>query len=346
MDMTMFDHFPEPVFYVHAGQIRYRNAAAAALEPDWAEGGAIPKALAMEPDGEGVFSCVLGGREFQASATGAEDGLLLVLRNPTGTSGTGVPAALPVQLRDMLNQIQVVSRLLAPLVEENGDDEAHRHLAVLNQSFYRMLRVARHLELTEQAGRGDGSELDEQALDLAELCREVAYGAGKLAEQAGVTFREDVPGGMIPSVGDRELLEILMLELISNAIKAAGRTGEAGLRLSSNGSCALITVWDNGSGMRQSELTAIMDGASPESLPKPGTGLRLGLTIARYAAAAHGGALLLESQRGQGTKATVSIPLRKPGKSKLHTPRVKAEEGMLPMLTLLSDSLPWQSFEE
>ncbi len=346
MDMTLFDHFPEPVFYMQAGHIAYSNGAALALEPGWTAGAAIPAALALEPDVEGVFSCVLAGQEFQAACTRADDGLLLVLRRPVKLSPAAVPAALPIQLRELLNNIQASARLLAPLAEESGDRDARQHLAVLNQSFYRLLRLARHLELAERAGREELSEAREQAVDLAELCREVSYGAARLAEQAGVTFREDVPGGMTPSVGDRELLEIMLLELISNALKAAGKGGEAGVRLATNGSRAQITVWDNGPGMSQADLTAAMDGMSPDSLPKPGTGLRLGLPIARYAAAAHGGAILLESREGRGLRVTASLPLKKPGRGPLRTPRSDPEEGFSPLMTLLSDALPWQAFEE
>lgn len=343
MQLTCFDHFPELVFYIRDGVIQYRNEAAAKLEPTWVTGAAVPDALALEPDEEGVFSCVLAGKTFQASATCADEGLLLVLRPAVEAPDAAVLATLPIQLRELINNVQAAAHLLAPLAEE---PDAKLHLAVLNQSFYRLLRLVRHLELAEQTKQSGGVALREEALNLAELCRDVAYGAEKLAQQAGVTFRESIPGGVVPSLGDKELLEMMLLELISNAVKAARKGGEAGIALSSNASRVMITVWDSGSGLSQAELTDIMNGASPDSLPKPGTGLRLGLPIARCIAEAHGGALLLESKEGQGMKVTVSLPLRKPVKGKLYTPKPRAEEGFSSLLTLLSDSLPWQAFEE
>ena len=346
MDMAWFDHFPEPVFYVQAGRLQYSNAAARSLEPEWTAGTALPAPLALEPDEEGVFSCRLAGQEFQAAATRAGEGLLLVLRRPVRPQSSPASAALPIQLRELINNVQAAARLLAPMAEESGEENARRHLAVLNQSFYRLLRLTRHLELAERAEREDFSALDRQPIDLAELCRETAYGAAALAEQAGVAFRQNVPGGMIPSTGDKELLEVMLLELISNALKAAGQGGQAGIRLATNGSRAQIIVWDSGAGIGQADLTAMMDGSSPDSLPRPGTGMRLGLPIARYAAAAHGGAILLESREGQGLRVTVSLPVKKPGKGTLHTPRPRADDGFSPFLTLLSDALPWQAFVE
>ena len=142
------------------------------------------------------------------------------------------------------------------------------------------------------------------------------------------------------------LLEILLLELLSNALKAARKGGEAGIRLTTNGGRAQITVWDDGPGMSQADLTAMMDGDAPESLPRPGTGLRLGLPIVRYVAAAHGGAVLMESREGDGMRVTVSLPLRKVSKGTMYTPKVRPEESFSPLLTMLSDALPRQVFEE
>ena len=346
MNVTCFDHFPEPVFYICNGILQYSNAAARALEPGWTAGTAVPEALDVEPDGEGVFSCMLGGKAFQAAATRTEEGILLVLRNPVKAPEAGAMHRLPVQLRELLNSLGSAVQLLSRTLKENEVPQAGDHLSVVQQSFYRLLRLTRHLELADLAGREDFEQAEHMPMDLAEVCREMAYGARKLAEQVGITLREEIPEGVVVTVGDRMLLEILLLELLSNALKAARKGGEAGIRMTTNGSRAQITVWDDGPGMSQAELTAMMDGDSPDSLPKPGTGLRLGLPIARYAAAAHGGAVLLESREGEGMRVTVSLPLHKAVKGVMYTPHIRPEESFSSLLTLLSDALPRQIFEE
>lgn len=344
MDFSLLEHFPEPIFFIRGGKIEYRNSAAAKLAPEWTAGCAVPAELALEPDEEGVFSCVLAGREFQAAVTRGQDGVLLVLRSAVKLPESAVLATLPIQLRELTNNVQAAAGML----ESGGDkeEEKRKYLAVLTQNFYRLLRLARHLEMAERAGKEQAVHKVEDSIDLANLCREVGYSAAELARRAQVNFTYEVPGGVILSRGDSELLEIMLLELISNALKAAGAGGEAGLRVSANGNRVLIAVWDNGPGMSQAELTAVMDGSSSESLPKPGTGLRLGLPIARYAAAAHGGAVLLESREGKGLCCTVSLPLKKPIKGKMGTPRKKSEQGESSLMTFLSDALPWQVFDE
>ncbi len=345
MDFSLLEHFPEPIFYIRNGAIEYSNTSALELKPEWKSGSSVPAELDLEPDEEGVFSCRLGGKDFQAAVTRGQDGVLLVLRNAVKVPESAVLATLPIQLRELTNNVQAAAGMLAGVQEGDGE-KIRKYLAVLTQNFYRLLRLARHLELAERVGKEQSAQTCKGGLDLAAICREVSYSAAELAKRADVNFVYEVPGGVIPSTGNEELLEIMLLELISNALKAAGAGGEAGLRLTTNGNRVLITVWDNGPGMSQAELTAVMDGSSPESLPKPGTGLRLGLPIARYAAAAHSGAVLLESREGKGLCCTISLPQRKPAKGKMGTPSKKMEQGESSLMTFLSDALPWQVFDE
>ena len=345
MDFSLLEHFLEPIFYIQNGAIAYSNEAALKLKPEWKAGCAVPAELDIEPDEEGVFSCDLDGKAFQVAVTRGQDGLLLVLRHAVKVPESSMLATLPIQLRELTNNVQAAASMLAA-AQNGAGEETRKYLAVLTQNFYRLLRLARHLELAEKAGSEQLGKDCNEGVDLAAICREVSYGAAELAKKAGVSFVYEVPGGVIPSSGKAELLEIMLLELISNALKAAGEDGEAGLRLTTNGNRVLITVWDNGPGMSQAELTAVMDGSSPESLPKPGTGLRLGLPIARHVAAAHSGAVLLESRDGKGLCCTISLPQRKPTKGKMGTPSKGREQGESSLMTFLSDTLPWQAFDE
>ena len=136
MQMQIFDRFPEPVFLISPeGIIRYRNAAARQLEPDWAEDTPVPPALSLQPDGPGVFTCVLGGQSFQAACAPAEEGTILVLR-PCGEVGEGGldPGFLAAHLRQQIQPISLAAQLLAREVPEQED--RRRHLAVIQQNLF------------------------------------------------------------------------------------------------------------------------------------------------------------------------------------------------------------------
>ena len=80
--------------------------------------------------------------------------------------------------------------------------------------------------------------------------------------------------------------------------------------------------------------------------PKAG-GAGAGLPIARQIASLHGGALMLESRPGEGLRAAVSLPVRRPDRT--HTlrsppPAVDGTGGFSSVLVELSGVLPWQAF--
>ena len=131
---------------------------------------------------------------------------------------------------------------------------------------------------------------------------------------------------------------------MSNALRAAGRGGEAGLRLAKSGRRALITVWDSGPG-----LVSGMESGGPDSEPvyRSGGGLGVGLSAARQIAALHGGAVMLESRSGKGVRAAFSLPVQPPeGCGALRTPSPVGDVtgGFSPVLVELADLLPSEAF--
>ena len=347
MDIHIFDAFPEPVLLLGAeGSIRYGNPALLALEPGWTAGSPTPAELELQPDTAGVYTCTLGGTPFLASCTLEEQGTLLILRPlPPAPTNAFRPALLAAQLRGHLQQLTLAAQLLAKSKDAAGDED-REHLAMVQQTLYRMVRLVHHLEQADELEAGQARPLSPGALDLSALCRDLAYGVSALTYQSGIVFQESTPPGIVSTVGDRAVLEQMLLELISNALKAAGPGGRAGLRLASTGSRALITVWDNGRGVDPADLTNLVCRPLGDRPPKPEAGLGLGLALARHAAALHGGTILLESNAGMGLHATVSLPIQRPAKGMLNSPTKEPEGGYSPLLTGLADALPWQAFLE
>jgi signal transduction histidine kinase len=68
---------------------------------------------------------------------------------------------------------------------------------------------------------------------------------------------------------------------------------------------ALLSVEDNGPGIESAELSRIFDRFYKSS---DSGGMGLGLSIANYIIEAHGGKIWAESQGGQGTKISFTIP--------------------------------------
>ena len=244
------------------------------------------------------------------------------------------------QFREQMNNLSAAIQLLTPVVREKGGEQYDPYLAILHQSLYRMMRMLGNVEYL-QLDQCGGTEPKPGTLDLAGLCRELAVQAAPLTELAGVAFSYEEETGSLLTQGDSRLLRRMLLGLIANAVKAAGKGGRAGLRLAVRKDRAVLTVWDDGPGLVPPQPE---EEQSPLYRPD---GLGLGLRVARSIAAVHGGAIVFEQQEDRGCRAVVSLPVRPPERNGvLRTPTMgyDAGGGFSDLLVELAGVLPYEAF--
>ena len=124
-----------------------------------------------------------------------------------------------------------------------------------------------------------------------------------------VTLSVDVSQGCGCQVfADRNLLETLLLTLLSNALDAVIAGGEIRVFCQPpSASRAGFVIQDNGCGIAAADQTRVFEPFFTTKGPGKGTGL--GLAIARNVVLEHGGRIELESQSGVGTAVVVGFPL-------------------------------------
>ena len=113
---------------------------------------------------------------------------------------------------------------------------------------------------------------------------------------------------------DRELLALILQNLISNAVKYSP-SGEVAVtaNLNEDGGCT-VTVSDQGPGIAPDRLSDLFsEFTRGETHGQPGVGL--GLSIARQAAGYLGAKLWAESVPGAGSKFHVQIPKSVPAQT-------------------------------
>lgn len=215
-------------------------------------------------------------------------------------------AAASHELRAPLTAIQANLDLLQRQVDmpeaerREALDEAGREARRLTRLVADLLALAR-----ADAGvplRQQPVELDRVLLDTIQEARHLARGQRLEVEHLEPTVVE----------GDPDRLKQLLLILADNAVKYTPPDGRVAFALRHDGKMAEVTVHDTGVGIPPEDLPRVFERfyrADPARARDPG-GTGLGLPIARWIAREHGGEVALASEPGQGTTASVHLPLR------------------------------------
>jgi two-component system sensor histidine kinase RegB len=95
--------------------------------------------------------------------------------------------------------------------------------------------------------------------------------------------------------------------LVTNAQDASPPGGQVVVAASLRAQVLVIDVIDRGRGMPPEVLARI--GEPFFTTKQPGRGMGLGMFLARAVFESVGGAMLIESREGQGTKVTVTVPV-------------------------------------
>lgn len=129
-----------------------------------------------------------------------------------------------------------------------------------------------------------------------------------LSEEKGLRLCVECDGDIIV-MGDRERVMQICDNLLTNAVKFT-QAGKVSVLLSHSDSTLRIVVEDTGSGMTEEEQHRVFNAFERLSNAATQDGFGLGLSIVRRIVDMLGGTILLESEKGKGSRFTVEVPAR------------------------------------
>jgi len=173
----------------------------------------------------------------------------------------------------------------------------------------RMVRVVEDLLLLSKVGDPNNPVIP-APVDLRRIIDEVVDLTSVAASRKGITLLVDAPREQLCTVGDREELDRVVANLVSNAVKYTPDHGHVTVRLAACGDEILLSCTDDGLGISaedQDHLFAeFFRSTNPEAHAQPGTGL--GLAIVLRIVQRHGGRIEVESELGRGSTFRVLLP--------------------------------------
>jgi CheY-like chemotaxis protein len=174
-----------------------------------------------------------------------------------------------------------------------------------------MIRLVDDLMEISRITRGK-IELQPQRIDLAGVVGSAVESSRPLVDAAGHVLTVDLGGEPIELDADPVRLAQVFANLLNNAAKYTPNGGQITVRAERRGANVVVSVRDNGAGIRPEVLASVFDPfvQGERSYSRAQGGLGIGLTLARSIVLLHGGNIEARSAGvGQGSEFIVRLPL-------------------------------------
>jgi PAS domain S-box-containing protein len=214
------------------------------------------------------------------------------------------------ELRTPVTGIKAYTQLLARRLRKAGDTSSAETLDKLDAQADRLTGLIGDL-LDVTRIEGGMLPLRLAPFDLDALLCEVIDEAQRTTLQHQIVSELVAP---VTIVGDRDRIGQVVMNLLTNAIKYSPQAERVIVRSALDGETVVVAVQDFGIGIPKQDQPRIFERFyRVAAASRAGyAGMGLGLNIASEFVKRHGGTISVESEEGEGTTVTVSLPVAGP----------------------------------
>lgn len=194
------------------------------------------------------------------------------------------------------------------LRKERSNEEYRQLLQSNLEEIDRMAQIIDDLLLLSKADRKD-VKLNIENISLRDLIADVCMKMKIFADKKEITLIVDELADVRLS-GDELKLRRMLWNIIENGIKYTPKDGVVTVSSYTNNGCVCIDVRDNGIGISADDVKYIFDRFyRADRSRKRESGSGLGLSISKWIAEAHKGAIEVTSQPAQGSQFLIKLPV-------------------------------------
>lgn len=204
----------------------------------------------------------------------------------------------------------IINPLTNLIKAENGNTSKKTLLSQMKSHAQTLLQFVEELLILSRI-ETDTFILDRKKADVVAHLRPALFLFYDLAERKGVKYRIELPTQPVTIDADLAKITMIVNNLLSNAFKFTSPGDGVRVVIRAEGAVLYIIVRDEGIGIAPQEQARIFDRfyQSENSREYSVSGTGIGLSLTQEIVKLHGGTVKVESQLGEGSTFTVSLPV-------------------------------------
>lgn len=241
----------------------------------------------------------------------------------------------------MSHEIQTpLTLILGPIqdmilnAEKNGNLLLKQRLNIIAYNTKRLSKIAYELTLVRN------KELDKLRLNVIKTnlfknIDDISQSFKELARKKNIDFTINCPKNLTEAWYDKEKIEHIIYNLLSNAFKFTPKEGNIQLTVTPINSKRMVkvSVTDSGPGVSKEELNTIFELFYQSNIGKKNKGTGIGLALTKELIDLHKGKIEVESSAISGTTFTITFPIHEDAYSDLERITADYDDESTPLLT-------------
>ncbi|MFS4467465.1 two-component regulator propeller domain-containing protein [Maribacter sp. 2210JD10-5] len=194
------------------------------------------------------------------------------------------------------------------------DASTKQELTVMERNAKRLMRQVNNIMDFRKDEMGK-LKLKAAKGNFAKFCNETCLSFRELADSRNITYKFSSTSDAVKLYFDRDKMEIVLYNLLSNAFKFTPDEGEITVRVTekkadANGSKRMVlSVSDTGQGISETHLAHIFERFYQiETVGSHARGSGIGLALTKRLVELHHGTIEIDSKEGAGTVFTIQLP--------------------------------------
>ena len=217
------------------------------------------------------------------------------------------------EIKTPVNVIYVAIQGISMYLENYNSEAINKcksYLATMKQNCMRMIRLINNLLDITKADSGF-IQINKRNEDIVNVVEDIAQSVVHYIKSKDIQLIFDTNVEEKIMAFDCDMIERIMLNLISNAFKYSNSKGIIYIDVEDTGSSVIIKVKDEGKGISPDKIDVIFErfGQANRTLCRECEGTGIGLYLVKSFVEMHGGKISVKSEEGKGSEFSIELPV-------------------------------------